>query len=203
MSTQAGTLDRAELAARLALRALPGLRDFTINRLIREHGSAQRAIREDTQLLAVGAKSLPDDRTRDRVRDALRTIERDQIRVLTPDDELYPKTLARRLEHSTPPLLFLLGDASLLRDVGIAIVGSRAMSEYGRVMAENLARDLAFAGVCIVSGLARGVDAVAHRAALDAGGTTIAVLGNGVDVVYPPDNRRLRADIACQGRDPR
>lgn len=192
-------LDRAELAARLALRALPGLRDSAINRLIREHGSAQRALREHTQLIALGAKKLPDDHTSERVRKALETIERDGMQVLTPADDLYPHRLLLLLAEQSPSLLFLLGDTALLRDAGVAIVGSRAMSEYGRVMAEDLARDLASAGVCIVSGLARGVDAVAHRAALDAGGATIAVLGNGLDVIYPPDNRRLRDDIVRRG----
>ncbi|HEX6693527.1 MAG TPA: DNA-processing protein DprA [Longimicrobiales bacterium] len=192
-------LNRAELTARLTLRALPGLRDSAINRLIREHGSAQRALRDHSQLIAVGAKKLPDDAIRERVGKALDTIERDGMQVLTPVDSLYPRRLLQLLAAQSPPLLFLLGDPSLLRDVGVAIVGSRAMSEYGRAMAEDLARDLASAGVCIVSGLARGVDAVAHRAALDAGGATIAVLGNGVDVIYPPDNRRLRDDIARRG----
>jgi DNA processing protein len=192
-------LDRTELTARLTLRALQGLRDSAINRLIREHGSAQRALREHTQLIAVGAKNLPDDATRERVATALQTIERDGMQVLTPADDLYPHRLLQLLAEQSPPLLFLLGDTSLLRDAGVAIVGSRAMSEYGRVMAEGLARDLVSAGVCIVSGLARGVDAVAHRAALDAGGATIAVLGNGLDVIYPPDNRRLRNDIAQRG----
>ena len=83
--------------------------------------------------------------------------------------------------------------------LAIAIVGTRRASAYGAAVAERLAFDLAARGITIVSGLARGIDTAAHRGALAAGGRTLAVLGNGVDVVYPPESRRLMDELAAQG----
>jgi DNA processing protein len=91
------------------------------------------------------------------------------------------------------------GDASLLSQPAVAIVGSRVGTPYGLEAATRLAGDLAVAGALVVSGLARGVDSAAHRAALEAGGQTAAVLGSGVDVVYPPEHRELADAIAGQG----
>jgi DNA processing protein len=96
-------------------------------------------------------------------------------------------------------VLFLRGALVVEDRRAVAIVGTRRLSSYGREMARTLARDLAQAGVTIVSGLARGVDGIAHAAALDAGGRTIAVLGNGVRGVYPPEHRQLADRIAGQG----
>ncbi|HIE09258.1 MAG TPA: DNA-protecting protein DprA, partial [Armatimonadetes bacterium] len=112
------------------------------------------------------------------------------------DRERYPRLL---LEIPDPPLcLFVKGD---LRpdEPCVAVVGTRRASNYGRLMAERIARELASQGVCVVSGLARGIDASAHRGALEAGGRTIAVLGTGLDVAYPPENRDLQEEIARKG----
>lgn len=109
----------------------------------------------------------------------------------------YPAALA---ECSTAPArLWLRGDASLLRRRCIAIVGTRSATAYGERIAHALARALALAGACVVSGLARGIDGAAHRGALEAGGATIAVLGTGVDVVYPRGHAHLQATIAERG----
>lgn len=119
------------------------------------------------------------------------------IDVVTLRHESYPDLL--REVPGPPPVLFLRGSISLEDRRAVAIVGTRRLSSYGREMARTLARDLAQAGVTIVSGLARGVDGIAHAAALDAGGRTIAVLGNGVRSVYPPEHRQLADRIAAQG----
>ena len=117
--------------------------------------------------------------------------------VITRDDALYPPLL-RQLPD--PPLvLHVRGDASLLARPMLAVVGSRKASPYAINAAVHLARALAELGFVIVSGLAVGVDAAAHRAALDCGGKTAAVLGNGIDVVYPRSNERLRAEIVSAG----
>jgi DNA processing protein len=112
------------------------------------------------------------------------------------DDE-YPPLLARI--YAPPPVLFVRGSLAGCREGGVALVGSRDMTPYGRRVAENLAHDLACAGVSVISGLARGVDTVAHQAALIAGGHTVGVLGSGLNVVYPPENARLTARLASEG----
>jgi DNA processing protein len=124
-------------------------------------------------------------------------IEKLRDSVVTLLDEAYPSLLR---EIPDPPLaLHFAGDLSLLRQPSVAIVGSRRCTPYGANAAEQLARQLASTGLGIVSGLARGIDSAAHQAALDARGTTIAVLGTGIDVVYPRSNLRLFRRIAEKG----
>ena len=103
--------------------------------------------------------------------------------------------------HDPPPGLFVRGsgDAELLSRPAVAVVGARACSGYGAAVARSLARDLAAAGLVVVSGLARGIDAEAHRGALEAGGTTVAVLGCGIDRDYPAAHRDLAQRIAATG----
>ena len=109
----------------------------------------------------------------------------------------YPALLKEIID---PPLaLFYRGDLSLLKKPLVSVVGSRRASAYGANAARMLARELVAAGAGIVSGLARGIDAAAHEAALDAGGATIAVLGTGIDVLYPRSHRRLTRSIESRG----
>lgn len=117
-------------------------------------------------------------------------------RHLTPRDPRYPALLAA---IPTPPELWVRGELEADDALAIAIVGTRRASAYGMAAAERLAFDLAVRGVTIVSGLARGIDTAAHRGALDAGGRTIAVLGAGVEVVYPPENGELGRAIERRG----
>ena len=108
----------------------------------------------------------------------------------------YPERL-RRI-HDPPSLLYACGDLRA-DEPAVAIVGSRRASATGRVIAERIAAGLAACGITIVSGLARGIDAAAHQGALRAGGRTVAVLGCGLDVVYPPEHETLRGAIAEHG----
>lgn len=122
--------------------------------------------------------------------------------VLAPGEAGYPGCLGD-LGEPRPPRLFGVGDPRLLatleQDAAVTIVGSRSASVYGLRIAEALARELAVAGVTIVSGMARGIDAAAHRGALAGAGTTIAVLANGPDVIYPAMHRPLYERIAGAG----
>jgi DNA processing protein len=112
-------------------------------------------------------------------------------------DTAYPANL--REIHAPPARLYVRGTLAEDDALAVAIVGSRAATSYGVAVAERLASDLAARGVTVVSGLARGIDSAAHRGALRAGGRTIAVLGSGVDVIYPPENRRLAGDVEASG----
>jgi DNA processing protein len=120
-----------------------------------------------------------------------------QLFTVTPESGDWPEALATI--PSPPRQLYCTGNISVLARPCVAIVGSRNHTPYGARVARDLAAALASAGACIVSGMAYGIDAVAHRAALDAGGLTAAVLGTGIDVVYPRGNQRLYNDIADQG----
>ncbi len=119
------------------------------------------------------------------------------ITCLLWNDPAYPKYLAQIAQ--APPVLYLLGELTPEDDLAFAIVGTRNVTAYGRQVTKDTAQCLAASGVSIVSGLARGVDAIAHQAALDAGGRTIAVLGSGVDVIYPPEHRKLAEAISRNG----
>ncbi len=119
------------------------------------------------------------------------------IRVITLADQGYPPLLSQI--YDPPALLFYCGDFSIAMEPGLALVGSRKATEYGKTTARKLASDLAAAGVSVISGMARGIDTYAHLGALQARGKTAAVLGCGLDVCYPPENRKLRDDIVGTG----
>jgi DNA processing protein len=149
------------------------------------------------QLLAIDSNQAQTVRNPLRTREERAAVDavRDAAIALCDDD--YPPPLREIID---PPLaLFVRGDRAALSRASVAIVGSRRASPYATNVARHLARELAGAGLAIVSGLARGVDAAAHQAALDANGTTIAVLGTGIDVVYPRANRKLFDAIAERG----
>lgn len=124
-------------------------------------------------------------------------IQTKQITLLTWEDENYPRRLKQI--DTPPPVLYLQGSLTSADDWAVAVVGTRRVSPYGQQVAELVAGFLARNGVTVVSGLALGVDSIAHRTALDAGGRTIAVLGSGLDKVYPPENRKLAEEITGRG----
>ncbi|HEY8490164.1 MAG TPA: DNA-processing protein DprA, partial [Dehalococcoidia bacterium] len=119
------------------------------------------------------------------------------IQAYTWNDPGYPARL--REVYEAPPVLYVRGGLQPADEWSIAVVGTRRASAYGRQAAEHLAGDLARNSITVVSGLARGVDAVAHRAALAAGGRTVAVLACGLDMVYPPEHRQLAREIMEAG----
>ncbi|MDT8897477.1 DNA-processing protein DprA [Thermanaerothrix sp. 4228-RoL] len=125
------------------------------------------------------------------------TLTQKSIQVMTWEDDDYP-FLLKNIDQP-PPVLYVRGRLSSADQVAVAVVGTRQVSAYGRKVTEQLAVTLAHHGVTVVSGLARGVDALAHEATLNAGGRTLAVLGSGVDVIYPAEHRRLAERILQQG----
>jgi len=147
---------------------------------------AIRSVSENRRLIDPGAE--------------LARLDKLGIAVLTWEDDLYPALLSelRAIDHA-PPVLYMRGTLDESDIWALAIVGTRSISAYGRQVAHRLAADLAANGLCIVSGLARGVDAEAHSAALEVGGRTIAVLACGLDTIYPPEHRQLAAKIIQNG----
>ncbi len=152
-----------------------------------------RALPGFSQAIATALKATPLEAGRKTVENAAKL----GAEVLVPSDKAYPFLL--RNIPDPPPVLFALGNASFLARPAAAVVGSRDHSSYGAAVCRGLAAAMAEAGVVIVSGMARGLDAVAHTAALDAGGSTIGVLGNGLGVIYPAANRALYERVARDG----
>jgi DNA processing protein len=124
-------------------------------------------------------------------------IEAQGIKILTWQDESYPARL-REIDQP-PPVLYIRGEYLADDLFAVAIVGTRRVTAYGRQITEELSSFLAANGITVISGLARGVDAVAHQSTLKAGGRTIAVLGSGVDKIYPPEHRGLAAQMMERG----
>lgn len=119
------------------------------------------------------------------------------MKTIKIEDKNYPKQL---LNIKNPPkVLYVMGDETILNNKCVAVVGSRNMSEYGKEITKRIVKDLALAGICIVSGMAVGIDSVAHTTCLDYGGKTIAVLGCGLNRVFPPENRGLFKRIIDNG----
>ncbi len=123
----------------------------------------------------------------------LEKIQKDNIDLITVHDKEYPSNL--RNIYSSPILIYKKGNIINSDNISIAIVGSRNATSYGLKTAYDLAKSLAKRGITIISGLARGIDTAAHKGAIDGGGRTIAVLGCGIDVVYPPENKKLIKEI--------
>jgi len=132
----------------------------------------------------------------DKIHRQIDILDRAGIKVITCLDETYPENLLNIYDR--PAFLYVLGTLSK-EDIAVAIVGSRHASVYGKYTTDRISRELALRGITIVSGMARGIDSCAHRGALAAKGRTIAVLGSGLDVIYPPENKKLFAAIAENG----
>ncbi|HSU76248.1 MAG TPA: DNA-processing protein DprA [Burkholderiales bacterium] len=191
-----------ELAGWLQLSLTPGLGASTLRGLLRKFGLPREVLaRKPSELAAFVAPeslaAMESPRVRAAVTRALDWAGADEHFVITLADESYPRAL---LEIADPPaVLYAHGRADLLQRPALAIVGSRNASAQGESNAGHFARALSDAGLTIVSGLALGIDAAAHRGGLAGAGSTIAVLGTGVDVVYPNRNAELAAEIARRG----
>jgi len=185
----------SERRAWLRLARTENVGPVTFRNLIARFGTASAALEELPRLAARGGGKnfvLPDEREAARELDALGKLGGRLIAACESD---YPQSL-KALE-APPPAISLLGHPQLLKKEMIAIVGARNASALARKFADTLSRELGFAGLVVVSGLARGIDTSAHEAALAVG--TVAVLAGGVDVIYPPENDRLYAAIKDQG----
>ena len=196
----AGSMDR--FIPWLTLLHAPGIGPRTCARLLEHFGSPQAVLDaghgawEACGLKAVTREALarPDAVAIER---DLHWLQQPGNHLLTLDDPAYPVQL--REISDPPPVLFVHGDAALLSDLQLAIVGSRSPTPAGRETATAFARHLAGTGLCITSGLALGIDAAAHQGALDGGGRTLAVMGTGLDRIYPARHRDLAHRIAGTG----
>ncbi len=187
----------------LALRRVKGVGPRISRLLIEKFGSPEKIFALDAdQIAAAGiprnvARAIVEFRDFEALEKELCELPRIGARLVTWNDDDYPPNL--RHIPDPPPYLFVRGTARLSDPNCIAIVGARAASDAGRRMAQRLGLELAARGFTVVSGMARGIDGEAHQGALDAHGLTIAVLGCGVDIVYPPEHRKLFDAIIAGG----
>nr|WP_290668056.1 DNA-processing protein DprA [Ardenticatena sp.] len=187
----------------IAFNHVSGIGPAKVRRLLTHFGSLEHAWEANPgELAAAGLdrraiEQLLATRRTFSFEKTLTRLDRLGITVLTWDDDAYPARL--RTIPSSPPVLYLRGTLTPEDDWALAVVGTRRITRYGQEVTRRLVEPLAAEGVTIVSGLAIGVDAHAHRTALDAGGRTIAVLGSGVDQIYPASNRALARRILDHG----
>jgi DNA processing protein len=193
-----------ENLAWLALRGLPGVGPVLFHRLIQAFGGPAQVfetplkeLRAVRGISAAMAQSILSFRDWDLVEEQLSRLKAFGAKMLTLDDPLYPVRLKEI--PFPPPLIFVKGEIKTEDSLALAIVGTRRASYYGTKTCHRLARELAHREVTVVSGLARGIDTAAHLGSLEGGGRTLAVLGCGLDVVYPSENRELYARIPEHG----
>jgi DNA processing protein len=193
-----------KLRHQLQLCLLPGLGPRSLSVLIEAFGSAAAVLSADTAALTrvpgIGPKLAHTIRTAADhvdVNEVLRWCHEHRVQIVPVGDTGYPCAFEEL--DDTPPVLFSYGNWTSTDQFAVAIVGTRHATPYGLQCTRRLARDLAAASVTIVSGLARGVDTAAHRAALEVGGRTIAFLGGGLGQLYPAENKPLADEIAQSG----
>ncbi|MGI5839086.1 MAG: DNA-processing protein DprA [bacterium] len=193
-----------ELKYWLALNRAPGIGPKRFQ-LLREHFGSMRTVWEaappelaKVKNIGLGvANGIAAFRRQTDPDRELALLERYRARVVTTAATEYPELL--RHIYDPPPVLYFRGELRPEDGTALAIVGTRVASEYGKTVASLLARELAGRGITVVSGMARGIDTAAHLGAMEAGGRTFAVLGCGLDTVYPAENRAVMARIAAAG----
>ena len=181
---------------------IEGIGRRTIRRLMDAMGSAERIFYLDEEKLSLllspaQQKKLMAARSRAHVRQEYETLKRGGMDLYPASDPLYPKRLLPLPDR--PEAIYVKGELPDERLPAVAVIGARVCSAYGAYMAEQFASALAAAGVCTISGLARGIDGIGQRAVVRAGGVTCAVLGCGPDICYPPENRQLYEGIVRHG----
>jgi len=187
----------------LALALTPGLGPTRIKKLTEQFGAAERIFQasltelEATGMPAMSAQSLATGKSLELAQEECGKAAGLGAAILALSDPEYPPRLKEI--YDPPVILFVKGSVELLSRPGIAMVGTRHPTPYGSGMAERLATDLSVRGLVIISGLARGIDTASHRGTVAAKGKTVAVLGTGIDVIYPKENSRLAEQMLALG----
>lgn len=207
MSVTTEMTENKYLLSWLALHLVPGMGPVTCRKLVDHFGSPENVLAASMEDLAAESclRQVSLDALHMQGRQKLKALAQKEIdtaaakniTIIACDDPLYPSRLKNI--HDYPVVLYVLGDPELLECKGIGIVGSRAATQYGRSIAAQLAASLARHGFTTISGMALGIDTAAHKGALAEAGRTIAVLGCGLDIIYPPSNHRLYHDMTISG----
>ncbi len=188
----------------IALNMLPDIGRIRFRRLLEYFGSAEKAffapLKEISKVEGIGKKigeKMAREREKMDLEKEFALMDRDQVKVLTWEDEIYPPRL--KAIYDPPPVLYLKGEIVPEDRFAVALVGSRRATTYGKLTTERLSGELVQRGLTVVSGMARGIDTAAHRGALNKEGRTIAVLGSGIGRPYPAENKGLMGKISESG----
>ncbi len=202
LRSTAGMEDQLDL---IALCAVPDLGPVTIRRLISTFGSpadvfgaSVKELRAVENVGEVRARSIKSFAGREEIGAAVERLRGEGVRIVHYGSEDYPEAVSE-LGGDAPLVLYMKGEILKEDRYAIAMVGSRKSTHYGTTVAEKISAELSEMGFTVVSGLARGIDTAAHRGCLAAGGRSIGVLGSGIDVPYPPENRGLMEKLADSG----
>jgi DNA processing protein len=187
----------------IALKSIAGIGNVNFPVLVDKFGSVPAVfdasvshLKETQGIFKETALAIANFKDWGKVKAELDLLKKYNVNIITYQNELYPQKLLN--VYDRPPFIYVMGNLNK-DDINIAIVGSRAASTYGKYTTERISRELALKGITVVSGMARGIDSAAHRGAITAQGRTIAILGSGLDVIYPPENKKLFNDIIENG----
>lgn len=196
-------MNRDDLKFWIALKSISGIGSVNFQSLLDQFGSAPAVfdasvpdLKSVEGISKETASAIADFNSWKKIKEELELIHKYNVNIITYQDELYPQKLLNI--YDLPPYVYVMGNLKK-DDINIAIVGSRAASTYGKYTTEKISRELALKGLTVVSGMARGIDSAAHRGAITAHGRTVAVLGSGLDVIYPPENKKLFQEITQNG----
>lgn len=186
------------------LSLIPGIGSVKKQKLLEKYKSPEKIFQlnknELMKVEGIGekiAKAILDDNYKKQIEKHISYMQKNEINIISIQDNEYPQILK---EIYDPPIsLYIRGDSHILNQPGVAIVGCRECTEYGKQVAKYFSYQLANEGVCIISGLAKGIDAYSHIGCLGANGKTIAVVGNGLDTIYPKENLELARKILEKG----
>jgi len=196
-------MNKEEIKYWVGFNLIPGIGRVRLVQLENHFGQLERAWQADAaELKRAGLdkgalRAISTHRAKISLDEEMEKLDRHGVKVLTYRDTDYPDRLKEIYDY--PPLIYVRGTILPGDEWSLAVVGTRRASVYGRQVTEEIVRDLARSRITTISGLARGIDTVAHRSALDAGGRTIAVFGCGLDIVYPSDNANLARRILEEG----
>jgi DNA processing protein len=193
-----------QLVSLLKLYSIPGIGSIRMKNLITTFGSPKMVLDAPLYRLLripgidrITAQSIKNGIEQNVVKYQLDYIKKHDIKVISFWDELYPNRL--KMIPDPPAVLFVQGQLDVLNQSAIGVVGTRKPSHYGKLMTEKLCREIVINGFTIISGLARGIDTIAHKSVLNLGGYTIAILGTGLDNIYPPENKDIARLILEKG----
>ncbi|MDI6785794.1 MAG: DNA-processing protein DprA [bacterium] len=193
-----------KILAFLTLNKIPGLGPVRIKALLNYFKDAEEILRAGFKSLSIVpgigeffANNICKHKNEIDIEKELSKIQKDEVKIITLEDDNYPELLKNIFDP--PIVLYVKGEIKKEDEKALAIVGSRLATSYGKRVAYDIAKDLSYRGFNIVSGMARGIDTYAHKGALEAKGRTIAVLGCGLDIIYPPENKKLWEEISENG----